>query len=173
MSRCARAMTMMEVVLSIMLVGIVLAAALNTLGGARVARAQTADLSVAGVLADSLLSEILAQAYEGSDEGVGSFGIGASEIGDGSRKRFDDVDDYNGWIGSPPQENDGTPIPWASGYTRTVLVETVRASDFGDTPPDGVSLKRVTVTVRRGGKVAALMRAYRSPLWPDPEEVSP
>lgn len=173
MNRSARGITMMETVLSIALVGIVLAAAMNTLGGAKVARAQTADISVAGVLCESMMSEILAQAYEGSDEGVGSFGATFAESAGGTRATFDDVDDYNNWTASPPQNRDGTTIAWATGLQRTVRVGCVRASDLGVTTPDGQCLKKIKVTVMRNKKILYQMEAYRSPVWPDPGEVSP
>ncbi len=166
-------MTMMEVVLSIALVGIVLSAALNTVGGARVARAQTADLSVAGVLCDSLLSEILSQAYEGADEGVGSFGRSLAETGDLTRASFDDVDDYDAWTSSPPQDKDGAPIAWATGLTRKVQVRCVDSSDLAETTPDGACIKRIRVTVSRNKKPLFEMEAFRSPIWPDPGEATP
>lgn len=168
-----RGFSMMESVLSVLLVGLVLAAAMNTLGSARVAQAQNADISVAGVLCESMMNEILAQRYADEDGGMTSFGLPFSEYGDGSRALFDDVDDYHNWTASPPEEKDGTPIAWAYGLQRTVRVECVRASDLGSTTPDGRCLKKIVVTVMRNKKILAQLEAYRSPVWPDPEEVSP
>ncbi len=173
MTRHARGVSMMETVLSIALVGIVLVAAMDTLGGARVAQAQNADLAIAEVLCESMMNEILAQAYEGADEGVGSFGRSLSEAGDLTRAAFDDVDDYNNWTASPPQGKDGKPIEWASGLQRLVRVQCVDASDLRSVTADGVCLKRIRVQVLRNKKVLAQLEAYRSPLWPDPGEVSP
>lgn len=173
MSTGRRGMTMMETVLSVALVGIVLVAAMDTLGGARAARAQNADISLAGVLCESMLSEILARSYEGADEGAGSFGRSLSEAGDATRASFDDVDDYDGWTASPPQTRDGAPISWAAGLHRTVSVRCVDPDDLSETTPDGSCLKRVRVRVMRNKRVLCEMEAYRSPLWPDSTEVSP
>lgn len=165
-----RGFSMMEVTLSVVLVGGVLVAALSTVASAKSARALMTQREIGGALCESMLGEVLAQSYEDPAEAKGSFGRSAGEVGDGSRALFDDVDDYDGWSASPPQEKDGSPISWAGSYTRDVSVQTVRAADLADTAPDGVSLKRVTVTVSLGAKPVYTMQAYVSPLWPDPRE---
>jgi len=159
---------MMEVVLSIALVGLVLVASMNTLAGASAAAAQTNDRAVGAVLCESLMGEILSQRYADESDGDASFGKRAGEVGDGSRALFDDVDDFDGWESTPPRERDGAKIAWAAGLTRCVEVTTVRPEDFVGVSPDGACLKRVVVTVKRDARIVYQLEAYASPLWPDP-----
>ncbi len=161
---------MMEVVLSVALVGVVLVAALNSVAGAKAAEAQINERAVGAVLCEALMGEVLAQAYEDEAEGVASFGKAGSEVGDGSRALFDDVDDYDGWTSTPPEDKDGAAIAWATGLTRTVEVRSVDKADLSDRSADGVSPKQVTVTVRRGDRVIASLVGYASPFWPDPRD---
>ncbi|MEZ6242902.1 MAG: type II secretion system protein [Phycisphaerales bacterium] len=168
MTGARRGFSMMEVVLSIMLVGVVLVASMNTLAGAKAASAQLNERSTGAVLCESMMSEILSQRYADASDGETSFGKRLAEVGDGSRKLFDDVDDYDGWASTPPEERDGSPIAWATGLTRSVTVECVRPSDFSGTSPDGACLKLVRVTVKRKARVVYELEAYASPLWPDP-----
>ncbi len=170
MRRAGRGFSMMEVVLSVALVGIVLVAALNTVAGAKAAQAQLNERTAGAVLCESLMGEILSQAYEDAGEAKASFGKRAGEVGDGSRKLFDDVDDYHGWESTPPEDKGGSKIDWATGLTREVSVVCVRPADFADTSPNGECLKRVVVRVKRGARVVYQLEAYASPLWPDPRE---
>jgi len=165
-----RGFSMMEVTLSVMLVGLVLAAALNTVAGAKAATVQQDQRAVGGALCESLMSEVLSQQYADSDEGRASFGLRSGEEGIGFRALFDDVDDYDGWSASPPQEKDGSSLNWAGGYERTVTVTCVRPGDYAKVTPDGVALKKITVVASLAGRPVYTLEAYASPLWPDPRE---
>lgn len=94
-----RGTSMAEVMLSTLLVGVLLLAALEVVGssvrGVRVASEQID----AQMLADELMAEILAVAYSDPDATAQVvFGIESNEPGSPvNRVAFDDVDDYDGW----------------------------------------------------------------------------
>lgn len=164
-------LTLVEVVISIVLVGIMLVAAINTLGVAKGGQRLIYDERRANQLAEDLMAEILAQPY--ADETVlasiqqavlvnGSAYdvVLGPESGEakGSRALFDDVDDYNGWSASPPQARDGTKLAEFAAYTRSVKIELTKASDVTATTSREEGARRVTVTVSRGGaRVAQLV----------------
>ena len=150
-----RGFSVIEAVLSALVIGVMLVAVLNTVGAARSAQVWNVDRVRAMALASNLMAEIVDEAYADPTE-VQLFGPEASELL-AQRSAFDDVDDYNGWSKSPPEDLDGTPIPGYAGWTRSVTVSwatlgTPAASSLTDT-----GIKRITVTVsKRGVKIAEL-----------------
>src|SRR3954452_16140107 len=92
-------LTLIEVVASTMIVGLMAVAALNALGAATKSSNSIGNRAVAAGLADELMSEIMMQPYSDPD-GAAIFG---NESGESTspRSAFDDVDDYNGWNASP------------------------------------------------------------------------
>jgi len=163
-----RGLTLVEMVISVILVGVMLAAAINTLGVAKGGQRIISDERRANQLGEELMTEILAQAY--ADESVletlkqtvlvegkkGKVTLGA-EAGEaiGNRSLFDDVDDYNGWKASPPETRDGTELSRFAAYTRTVEVELTKADDVGVSKSEDEGSRRVTVTVLRGSTPVA------------------
>ena len=104
-----RGLSLIEVVASTLIVGVMAVAALNSLGAATRSSNSIGNRAVALGLADELMSEILQAAYREPD---GAAGMGA-DTGEtsGPCSVFDDVDDYQGWNKSPPQYRDGTTMP--------------------------------------------------------------
>jgi type II secretory pathway pseudopilin PulG len=139
--------TLVEAAVSIVLVGMMLVAALNAVGAARTTEKRVADRSRALWLAEDLMSEILRQHYEEPNLPVGSFGLAGSEVGDGSRALWDDVDDYHNWSASPPQQKDGTELAGFADCGRSVDVDWVEAVDFSQTSGSDTGIKQITVTV--------------------------
>jgi len=170
-ARPGRGFSLIEAVLSVVIVGGLLVAAMNTLGAGTTAEYTTAERSRALLLAEDLMSEILQQAYEEPSLPPGSFGRGSDESATGDRSGFDDVDDYHGWSASPPERRDGTPIAWASGFTRTVEVHRVDASDLNLVSGSDTGVKRIRVTVTRGGKELLVLTGYRTSAWQDPADI--
>lgn len=80
----------------------------------------------------------------------------------GNRENFNDVDDYNGWSASPPQDPSGTVLKGLEGWKRQVEVAWVDPSNLGQVVGAESSLKRITVSVYRGNVVAAKLVAVRS-----------
>jgi len=150
-------MTLVEAMISTVIVGVMIAMVLHTFGSVAKGRRIQVDREVGAALARQLLSEVVQASYK--DTGSSPvFGREASESGS-SRATWDDVDDYDGWSASPPEGKDGSEIDHLDGWTRSVSVAYVDPSDLGTSGSDE-GLKRVTVTVTdpRGAEtsVAAL-----------------
>lgn len=156
------ALTLIEVVLSTLIVGVMTVAALNTLGAATRSSEAAGNRAVALGLADDLMAEVLNGAYrEPSDTEV--FGPESGEDS-GTRLLFDDVDDYDGWNQLPPQARDGTTFTDRADWRRRVTVERVQPSDptqltSGSTD---AGAKRIHVFVEYRGTVLAEQFAVRS-----------
>ncbi len=157
---CCPAFSMVETLISIILVGGLLVAVLNTTGAALLGQQNMADRGVGFFLAQELMSEILGQAYEEPEEVI-AFGAEAGETG-GTRADFDDVDDYHGWEASPPQRKDGTEIPDRTGWRRLVTVDYVDPDVLTELDLDDRGSKRITVTVENNGVLVASLVAVRT-----------
>lgn len=161
--------TLVESVISILLVGLTLFAAVNLLGMSRSGERGTSINAQACALADELMAEILEQDYidasvrESYYDGVGAsgsvmlatggegFGPGGTEAATGDRSLFDDVDDYNGWSASPPQDKDGSVRAELSGWSRSVVIERLAVDAKTVSPAQDFGLRRVTVVVSHNG----------------------
>jgi len=158
--RCRRGLGQVEVVVSSLIVGVVLVGALNVLGAAtRTNRIAAEQLDAPG-LVHQLMGEILALAYEDPEEPGGSIGRDTGESG-GDRVDFDDVDDYDGWDQSPPENKDGTPVAGGTGWRRMVQITYLNPST-GGTTPTATGIKRIEVKLfpPSGGNI--VYRALRS-----------
>lgn len=137
-------MTLVEVVVSTAVVGLMLVAALNTVGATARSYAAARNLQQGHLLAQQLMAEILEGRYE-DPGGSPVFGREAGETTTG-RSGYDDVDDYDGWSACPSQQRDGTLVPGAEDWTREVAVEWVDPSDPSVAVASESGLKRITVT---------------------------
>ncbi|MCK4661090.1 MAG: PKD domain-containing protein [Phycisphaerae bacterium] len=157
--------TLVEAVISIVIVSVMLVAALNTVGAARTSKYKLAERSRALLLAQGLMAEILQQPYEDADV-ADNLGPETGEDG-GTRANFDDVDDYADWIASPPQNRNGTTIPSADDYEHVVEVRWIDPADLSSTSDTPTGVKRIKVVVKRGGREIVKLFAYRTRMWPD------
>lgn len=139
-----RALSLAETLISVVVVAVMIPAVLSTVVAAKSGQAQTVHRKVGRLLAESLMTEILIQAYEDPDEPV--FGPETGESGL-SRVAFDDVDDYDQWSASPPQTKDGTEIPERTKWRRSVEVAFVQINDLQQTSAGETGVKRITVRV--------------------------
>ncbi|NOZ41160.1 MAG: hypothetical protein GXP24_13175 [Planctomycetes bacterium] len=138
-------LSLIEVVVSSLLVGTVVVGSLSMLG-ASVRTQTTANALIHGpLLADMLLAEIMSMPYEDPEDGGGSIGTDSGES-NGNRADFDDVDDFNGWSPSDVEDRLGNEFNEYSGWTRSSSVNRAdRMSGnwwFAET-----GLKRIIVTV--------------------------
>lgn len=161
--RRARAFTLVEATLSTIVVGVMLVAALNTVGAARLGEYKIAQRSRGLHLAQNLMAEILQRAYEDPNVPV-VFGTESGEQ-TSTRTDFDDVDDYHGWSMSPPQQKDGTTIPDLEDWERSVQVVWVASDSLSQTVGSEQGAKRVTVTIEHNGLPVASMSAFRTRAW--------
>jgi hypothetical protein len=158
-------MTLIEATLSMVLVAGLFVVALETVAMSRKGQRTSSDRARGELLAMDLMNEILQQAYM-TTEGVDVFGL---ETGKSSsnRSQFTDVDDYNGWAETPPQDRSGNPLLGCDGWTRSVSVVWADASTWAPTAQTNTGLKLITVSVSRQGMPMASVSAYRSIAWVD------
>jgi len=160
--RRRRGFTIVEAAMSIVLVGVMLVAALNAAGASRLAMLKLSDRGQGMLLAQEIMTEILAQEYEDPAIGSGSFGrTGAKDAAIG-RSLYDDVDDFYNWSASPPEDRNGTVKADLAGWTRTVLVEWANAGDMRISSVSDTRIKRITVTVSKKGVTVATLVAFRA-----------
>ncbi len=168
--RSAAGFTMVEVVLATLLVSLTLVAALNAVGAARAAETRIAEHGKALHAAHQLMAEILQQEYADPLYGPGSVGVGSDED-TGNRSLFDDVDDYDNWTATPPQQRDGTPVPGLEGYAESVQVKWVQAADRVSTSNGETGVKRIVVSVTHSERLVVTLVAYRTQAWSEPAEL--
>jgi len=162
----ARGFTLIEAVISILLVSVMLVAALNTVGASRLSQMKTTDQSRGQLLAEDLMAEILDQPYE-DPINPSQFGqLGRENESGGIRTDWNDVDDYDGWSGSPPQDKTGNVIPGFNGWSRQVSVQWANSSNLIQTSSFPTGIKRIEVQVKQGDLVVASLTAIRTFAWP-------
>jgi len=138
-------LTLVEAVMSMLIVAVMLTAALGTLGGAAGAMRIQATSDTAQDLARQLLAEALQADYQDHDQ-PGTWGLESGESG-ATRADFDDLDDYDGWSDSPPQTKDGAALSAFAGYRRSVAVANVSPADLVPSGPQDLGLRKIEVTV--------------------------
>lgn len=159
-----RGLTLVEVTMSTLLVGVVVVASLQSVSN--VGRSwTTANQLVDGQgLAQELLREVLMQPYsDASDPNATTWG---KESGETTRAQFDDLDDYDDWTESPVKNAAGTALTGYTGWSRTVIVEKINTSNYtvkGDGSSD-TGLRAVTVTVTSPTSKVTTLKVYRSSL---------
>ena len=149
-----------ETLVSIVLVGGLLAVSLDLLGDAVEGQQTMGNRSRGLLLAQELMTEILQQPYDDPDQTA----VLGREAGEdlGTRAPFDDVDDYHGWDSSPPMEKDGTEIPNLTGWARSVTVRWVDATDQISARGTDTGVKEIKVTVRHNSAQVASLMAIRT-----------
>jgi type II secretory pathway pseudopilin PulG len=157
-------LSLIEVVMSTLLVGLVLVGAMNLLGATVRGRSKATDLARGQQFAQQLMTEILNMTYR---EG-GSLGpdptvlILVPEV----RSQFDDVDDFNLYWESPLLTRSGGIIANTSGWRRSVEVAWINPSSPATVVGSDQGVKRITVTVQRSGQTVAQLACLRSNKYP-------
>lgn len=154
------ALTMAEALVSMAIVAGVLAAALHTVGAARMGERTLTEQAQGMLLARQLMSETLEQAYE-ADYGGGGYPNGSS-----GRANFTSIDDYNGWQASPPVARDGTELTGWEDWGRTVTVASVLPQTPDQATLGETGVKRITVEVYRDNAKVASLVTLRTKAWP-------
>jgi len=155
-----KGMTLIEGVISIVIVTTMLVAALSALGSFSRARRSQFDRCAGAALARALMSEILQTRYIEPVSDV-SFGLEDGEADD-VRSAWDDVDDYNGLSESWPKTKDGVKIAGADGWTRSVAVEFVQPTNPNTTSSEDTGLVRISVSATSPTGVTTTLQALRS-----------
>lgn len=154
------AFSLIEAVLAIAILGVMTAAAMSTVAASRRAEQYSADRAQARALAEGLMSEVLSLRYrEGTT--ILSLGLDLLELSN-NRTSFDDIDDYDGYVDSPPKDRTGAAIAGLSAWSRSVKVDFVTPANLASTSLTETGMKRVVITVKKSGKVILKATAYRS-----------
>ncbi|MBI4717860.1 MAG: hypothetical protein HY763_08665 [Planctomycetes bacterium] len=160
--RGAAAFSLAEVLVSLVLASGLVVVSLNTVGSSALGRRVTSEHACGQLLALSLMTEIMQQPYK--DLGLAPlFGleVGELDVLGGTRVNFDDVDDYDNLSESPPKKKAGTAYTDRSDWTRTVAVSYADPNNLALNSLTDQGLKRITVVVKRNGRVMAQLVALR------------
>lgn len=154
--------TLVEAVFCMLLVSVLLVAALSAAGASGASQSHASDRGRGIMLAEALMSEILVQPYQDTTQTP----IFGPEPGDTtvppSRARFNDVDDYNVWTESPPQNKDGSVMANLTGWSRSISVIWVSTTDFTRSAGYETGVKQITVTVAHNNTVVATCTAIKA-----------
>ena len=161
-----RSFTMIETVLAVALISVMFLAVMQTIGAAKANEFKITRQHGALLLAQGLMCEILNQPYDEVD-GAGVFGCEAGEAS-GNRQHYDDVDDYDGWLSSPPVYADGTAIGHETKYHREVMIEWVDPYDLRVVSSSETGAKRIRVVVRFNDQPVMELHAIRTKVLEDP-----
>ena len=133
----ARGVTLVELIVSIVVIGTALAGIMVVIVRNTSASADPLIWHQAVIVGEAYLEEILTKNFTAN-------GVEAS------RDLYDDVMDYNGLNNSPPQDQNGNAIAALAGYTVTVVVtpEVLPGMTIND-----AWLVQVTVTMPTGSSV--------------------
>ncbi len=156
-----RALTIIEVVVSMMVVSSMLVASLYAVGASRTTLMRARDRALGAELADDLLGFVYRLPYKSPSGSL--LGI---ELGNllADKTTLDDVDDFDGYQEKPPQYANGTVIPGLAEWTRKVRVQWVDMADPTAVVASESGVKRIIVTVERGGVEVARRVALRTDL---------
>jgi len=142
----ARGVTLVELIVSIVVIGVALAGVMVVIVRNTIASADPLIWHQAVIVGEAYLEEILTKNF--TADGV-----------EGSRDLYDDVMDYNGLTDSPPRDQNGTAIAALAGYSVNVQVATEALNDI--TLASGNAVRaQVTVTMPTGSDV--VVSGYRT-----------
>lgn len=157
----ARGFTLVEAVMSMLVVSLVIGAAMTVSASTVRARNADAERATAITLADALLDEIRGKAYREPGAAPERLGLDAGETLD-SRTTLDDIDDYDGLTEDSAATEDGAKIPGLRYWTRSASVTWVKLTDPTSDAAAATGVKRVQVTVAHQGRVLASRSTLRS-----------
>jgi prepilin-type N-terminal cleavage/methylation domain-containing protein len=156
----ARAFTLVEVVVSVVIVGVLLAASLQAVGLARTTQYRTGEHARGSELARALMAEITQKAYIDP----GALPVFGPESGQ-TRATYDDVDDYSGFAESPPATKDGTrlSLPRGGVWRWAATVKWLDPQTLAVASPQAeTGAKQITVIVQHNGTTVATLTAVRT-----------
>lgn len=159
-----RGFTILETMISILIVSGMMIAAVGTVEATHRVRRIAHDRPRADLLAHDLMAEILLTPSYEEPFGVVDFGPEGAEAASG-RAAFDDIDDYHGWSSTPPRARDGSILADLAGWTRSAVVTFAAPSDLAADAGSDNGIKVVTVTISRAGEELATLTSLRTESW--------
>ncbi|MEK6243603.1 MAG: prepilin-type N-terminal cleavage/methylation domain-containing protein [Pseudomonadota bacterium] len=156
--------TMIELIIAIMVVGVAMAGMISVIVATSRGSADPMVRAQAQLIAESYLEEILLKRFYDPDEDL------VCPAAEGLRKDYDNVCDYDptgaGVTDNPPKDQLGTVIGALTGYAVTVQVtrdNTVTLNGLNnDTATNLYRVLRVDVTVNGPGAAKAAVTGYRT-----------
>lgn len=148
-----RAITLVESMIAVLILSGLMVAAIQGAALSAAIQMLTAQRSTARMLAQALAADIAQLPYQ-NPTGVSALGRESGEIST-SKLNYNDVDDFNAWTESPPQDKNGNLLAGTAGYKREVSVDWVNPIDLNQPVAAESGVKRVTISVSRGNKVLA------------------
>jgi MSHA pilin protein MshD len=147
---CERGVTLVELVISIVIIAIAASAVLGALSSSVEHSADAMVMSQAVSIAEAYLEEVTLKPFDDPDGADGESG----------RVNFDDVDDYNGLVDVGARDQFDSPIGALSRYT--VAVTVVASAALSGVPP--VDAERVDVRVSYAPNVTLILSGYKTRL---------
>jgi len=144
--KCRRGLTLIEVVVSTLLVSTILLASLNAAASFQRNQSAMRASIQSRELADRIFNEITCRYFR--DPVEPGFGVEADEFPD-TRSSFDDIDDYDQYSEQGPTRRDGTNIDGFAGWSYVIRVVPVEADTSGVTTSNATvlsPLRRITVS---------------------------
>lgn len=156
-----RGLTLVEVVISLVILGVAVAAGVQALGNFAAGSRTWQERSTALELANTLLAEIDSLPFC-DPGGTNNISLDSGETSD-DRSTFDDIDDYNGWDACPPKDKTNAPMTDYAGYRQqvTVAFDTSLATHTGATLTAN-TYKKITVTISKNDKTLARLITIRA-----------
>ena len=145
-----RGVTLIELVISIVVVAIAASAVLGVLARTTEHSADAMIIAQAVSIAESYLEEVSLRPFDDPD--------GAD--GEANRADYDDLDDYDGHVDAGARDQFGNAVPGLSGYTVAVSV----TPSAGLTGVDAANAMRIDVRVTHAPLVDLTLTGYRTRL---------
>lgn len=178
----ARGISLVEVTISIVIMGTMMVTSLHLVGAARMSDLTTSRLARAQQLGQPLLTEILQKPYQDQD-GAPLLGVepddrvGVSLLVAGTstttgRERFDDIDDYDNYHEEPPLTLGQLPLRSYAHWSRHVTVQWVEPLNPDNVANNETGTKRITVQMSYREALVTTLVAYRTQAWDDAQQIS-
>jgi type II secretory pathway pseudopilin PulG len=161
-SHRARAFTMIEAVMALIVVSVLATASLAVVTQAARARELVQKQSTGMLLARTMLSEVASQSYADPEGGTNK-GLDAGED-QMDRTTLDDIDDYEGYEQSCVTDRAGQDLG-LTGWAWKVRIERVDAFDPSQIVVNDSGVKLITVTVFFKSVQVTEVSAIRSQTW--------
>ncbi|HZW59949.1 MAG TPA: type II secretion system protein [Woeseiaceae bacterium] len=145
-----RGVTLVELLVSIVIVAIAASTILGVLAMNTSASADPMLRHQASAIAEAYLEEVMLRAFVDPD----------GMDGESSRAAYDDLDDYDGLFDTGARDQFGNAIPGLDGYSVSITVVPTSALP----PVPAGDARRVDVSVSRGAAINILLSGYRTRL---------
>ncbi len=155
-----RGMTLVEAMISIVVVAVMLTTAVGMVGSAAKMRKIQAGQMRAPAVATALMTEVLAARYQDTDKPT-NWGTESGENGS-TRENYDDIDDYDGWTSVPPKYKNGQALPGCTGWKENIKVYRASLSDPSATFGSETGLRRICVTITDDRGAVTTLTALRT-----------